>query len=88
VFGAEEEEHFGAEEPPHPPRPCPRCHGEGEPLRGGGKAQCRRCLLVFPSQVLDDLLAQAGFEPELEDTAQDATGPPDDRLGDEGEGSS
>jgi hypothetical protein len=39
VFGAEEEEHFGADEPPHPPRPCPRCHREGEPLRGGSKAQ-------------------------------------------------
>gem|GEM_PF-1149020 len=75
-FGVEEEECFGAEEPPHPPRPCPRCHGEGEPLRGGGKAQCRRCLLVFPSQVLDDLLAQAGFEPQPEDTAQDAGPPP------------
>jgi hypothetical protein len=32
--------------------------------------------LVFPSRVLDDLLAQAGFEPQPEYAAQDAGPPP------------
>ena len=46
------------------PAPCPRCGGEAEALRGGAKAQCLRCLLVFPLPSLEALLAQEGFEPE------------------------
>ncbi|HXG41703.1 MAG TPA: AAA family ATPase [Dehalococcoidia bacterium] len=68
---------------------CPRCRGEAEALRGGARAQCRSCLLVFPLPSLEALVRREGFEPE-EGPDQAGPGPPpdDDRLfpDEEGEG--